>query len=171
MPRQVKLSGPNAPTRPRSSFNLFMQSRLSQSAEISSRTFAERSRILGGEWSALSKEDKQMFNEQATREREKYKEDLAAYKNTQEYKDWVAKHEGEQAASVNKGGKRPIKLQMDPDGDLSDSISSKVARIPIFTHEFLEYNRQREMSLRQLRKQVRTFFWSFSFCCAGCKIG
>ncbi len=119
MPRAIKSSGPNAPPRPRSSFNLYMQYRLAQSEELSGRPFAERSRLIGGEWSAMSKEQKQIYNEQATREREKYKVDLAAYKKTQEYQDWAAKQENEKPTG-GKGSKKSAKGKREAEEDMDD---------------------------------------------------
>ncbi|VDN35081.1 unnamed protein product [Dibothriocephalus latus] len=155
MARLKKSCDPNAPARPRSSFNLYMSHRISQSEALASKPFGERNRMIGLEWAALPPEQKQIFNEQASREREKYKVDFEAYKQTQSFKDWQAKQEGLRASNSPKSGKRGPKggkRTHEPEPDTTSS--PKTQRIPIFSEEFLAYNRQREMTLRNLRKQA-----------------
>uniref|UniRef100_A0A5K3ESG5 HMG box domain-containing protein n=1 Tax=Mesocestoides corti TaxID=53468 RepID=A0A5K3ESG5_MESCO len=146
----MRNSGPNAPSRPRSAFNLYMQYRLSHDEDLVARPFIERRRLIGGEWSAMSQQQKQIYRDQAICEREKYLKEFDEYKKTDEYKEWIAKQEISQ--SLKRGKKTTGKHNVE-DG-LGDGVSSKFRRVPIFTQEFLEYNRQREMSLRHLRKQV-----------------
>ncbi|KAL7059677.1 hypothetical protein AAHC03_013245 [Spirometra sp. Aus1] len=154
MARLKKASDPNAPTRPRSSFNLYMRHRISQSEALSSKPFGERNRLIGLEWATLPPEQKQIFNEQASREREKYKADLEAYKQTQAFKDWQAKQEGLKASLSPKSGKRGPKGKRTHEPETDTTSPPKTYRIPIFSEEFLAYNRQREMTLRNLRKQA-----------------
>lgn len=145
--------GPNAPPRPSSAFNLYMRKRCSQSAELNSRPFNERRRMISIEWSALPQDQKQVYHEQATVERLNYEEKFAEYKKTDEYKEWVIKQKVNKAVR-RKNGKVSSKDTHDDADSFDDEYSSKIRRVPIFTHEFLEYNRERETALRNIRKQV-----------------
>ncbi|CDI97051.1 High mobility group protein 20A [Echinococcus multilocularis] len=150
----MRSSGPNAPPKPSSAFTLYMRHRCSQSNDLISRPFNERRRIISSEWSSLSQEQKQIYYKQAIVERTKYEEEFAEYKKTDEYKDWLAKQEHNKSLSRKKNGKSSSKEPHEDFDSFEDEYSSKFRRIPIFTHEFLEYNRERETSLRHIRKQV-----------------
>ena len=149
----MRTFGPNAPAKPSSAFNIYMRKRCSQSAELNSRPFNERRRIISSEWSALSQDQKQVYHEQAILERTTYEEKFAEYKKTDEYKEWVIKQKDNKAVR-RKNGKLSSKEVHDDADSFDDEYSSKIRRVPIFTHEFLEYNRERETSLRNIRKQV-----------------
>ncbi|CAH8596458.1 unnamed protein product [Dicrocoelium dendriticum] len=140
----------NAPRKPPSAFMLFMRQQRLQSAELASLPFGERNRVVGAEWSKLSAEKKAEFFNQAKVEREKYNQSLAEYKKSDTYKNWLASAEN-LGKSASKKGRRS--------GKLSSSIGNSASnqpdfKIPIFTHEFLEYNKLRETVLRQLKKQA-----------------
>ncbi|VDL90514.1 unnamed protein product [Schistocephalus solidus] len=129
MARLKKACDPNAPARPRSSFNLYMRHRISQSEALSSKPFG------------------------LPRARE-YKADFEAYKQTQAFKDWQAKQEGLKGSLSPKSSKRGPKGKRTHEPEIDMASSPKTPRIPIFSEEFLAYNRQREMALRNLRKQA-----------------
>ncbi|VDM32747.1 unnamed protein product [Hydatigera taeniaeformis] len=130
-----------------------MRYRSSQSSDLNSRPFNERRRIISVEWSSLPQEQKEIYYKQAIVERTKYEEVFAEYKKTEEYKRWLARQEYKKSLQRKKNGKSSKEIHDDIDS-FDDEYSSKFRRIPIFTHEFLEYNREREMSLRHIRKQV-----------------
>ncbi|KAL5971296.1 High mobility group protein 20A [Taenia solium] len=146
--------GPNAPLKPSSAFNLYMRYRSSQSNELSSLPFNERRRMISSEWASLPQEQKDMYYKQAIVERTRYEEEFAEYKKTDEYKNWLAKQEYNKSLQRKKNGKSSSKETHEDVDSFEDEYSSKFRRIPIFTHEFLEYNRERETSLRHIRKQV-----------------
>ncbi|KAL5105449.1 High mobility group protein 20A [Taenia crassiceps] len=150
----MRTYGPNAPPKPSSAFNLYMRYRSSQSNDLSSRPFNERRRMISSEWSSLPQEQKDVYYKQAIVERAKYEEEFAEYKKTDEYKSWLAKQEYNKSLQRKKNGKSSSKETHEDVDSFEDEYSSKFRRISIFTHEFLEYNRERETSLRHIRKQV-----------------
>ena len=72
---------PNMPKRPPSSYFLFSQEeRLKVKAENPSFSIGECSKVLGQRWAVLSPEEKQRFQELADQARQKYDQDMAAYR-------------------------------------------------------------------------------------------
>ncbi|CAH8679650.1 High mobility group protein 20A [Schistosoma haematobium] len=140
----------NAPRRPLSAFMLFMKKRRQESEYIASQSFSDRNRIIATEWAALSAEEKQVYTDQAAEDRESYKKLFAEYKTTDNYKKWLASNETVNANGPKAGCKRPVKqISHTKNNDIEADC-----KISIFTHEFLEYNRLREVILRQLKKHV-----------------
>ncbi|CAH8862112.1 unnamed protein product [Trichobilharzia szidati] len=145
----------NAPRRPLSAFNLFMRKRRQESEVIASKPFGERNRIVSAEWANLSVEDRQMYTDQAAEARESYKKLFAEYKTTDSYKNWLASNQMAATNASKSGCKKSRKpqKQMYPGGNNNNTLDDDF-RISIFTQEFLEYNRLREATLRQLKKQI-----------------
>ncbi|KAA3672060.1 uncharacterized protein DEA37_0004840 [Paragonimus westermani] len=140
----------NAPKKPPTAFMLFMKQRRLQSKHLASLSFGERNRAVGAEWGALTFEEKAVFFDQAKEEREKYSQLFTEYKKSDAYKAWLASTENTETKgkkSNGKSGKRS--LSSDASGTVQPDF-----KVPIFTHEFLEYNRLREAILRQLKKQA-----------------
>ncbi|THD23965.1 High mobility group protein 20A [Fasciola hepatica] len=135
----------NAPRKPLTAFMMFMKERRSNSESLASLPFGERNRILGAEWSQMSKEQKQVYSSRAAEERAKYNVLLAEYKSSESYKTWLASNEG-----YVKNPKRKKGVQPEAERDSRESNF----RVSIFTTEFLQYNRLREVVLRQLKKQA-----------------
>ncbi|VDP94537.1 unnamed protein product [Echinostoma caproni] len=136
----------NAPRKPLTAFMLFMKARRSSSEYVASLPFKERNRLLGAEWSELPKDEKQAYCSKAAEEREKYKVLLAEYKSTDAYKAWLASSDNHVKKSK---GKRGLARESEPNPYESNF------KVSIFTGDFLQYNRLREVVLRQLKKQVR----------------
>ncbi|CAH8649157.1 unnamed protein product [Heterobilharzia americana] len=141
----------NAPRKPLSAFTIFLKKRRQESEYIASQPFAERSRIIAAEWAVLSVEEKQMYIGQAAEARESYKKLFAEYKNTDAYKNWLASNKATDANGGSKAGSGKMKNQISHYGNNDLGADFKIS---IFTHEFLEYNRLREVILRQLRKHA-----------------
>ncbi|CAH8862240.1 unnamed protein product [Trichobilharzia szidati] len=146
----------NAPRRPLSAFNLFMRKRRQESEVIASKPFGERNRIVSAEWANLSVEDRQMYTDQAAEARESYKKLFAEYKTTDSYKNWLASNQMAATNASKSGCKKSRKpqKQMYPGSNNNNNTLDDDFRISIFTQEFLEYNRLREATLRQLKKQA-----------------
>lgn len=138
----------NAPRKPLTAFMMFMKERRSTCENLASLTFRERNRILGAEWSQMSNEQKQIYCSRAAEEREKYNALLAEYKCSDSYKAWLASNDGNHI-------KKPRRKKGESSVPERDSRESDF-KVSIFTTEFLQYNRLREVILRQLKKQVRT---------------
>ncbi|GAA31213.2 High mobility group protein 20A [Clonorchis sinensis] len=136
----------NAPRKPPTAFMLYVKQRRLQSEQLASLAFGERNRILGSEWSNLPADQKAGFFNEAKELRDKYTQLLAEYKKSDAYKDWLASAGSTEMQKTKARGKH----KLDP---ISGSVQPD-CKIPIFTHEFLEYNRLREVVLRQLKKQA-----------------
>ncbi|TNN14168.1 High mobility group protein [Schistosoma japonicum] len=143
----------NAPRRPLSAFMLFMKKRRQESEYIASKSFSDRNRIVSAEWAALSAEEKQVYTDQAAEGRESYKKLFAEYKTTDNYKNWLASNQIVNANSSKASCKRSGKLKRQISHPRNSDTNSD-CKISIFTHEFLEYNRLREVILRQLKKHA-----------------
>nr|CAX73377.1 High mobility group protein 20A [Schistosoma japonicum] len=143
----------NAPRRPLSAFMLFMKKRRQESEYIASKSFSDRNRIVSAEWAALSAEEKQVYTDQAAEGRESYKKLFAEYKTTDNYKNWLASNQIVNANSSKASCKRSGKLKRQISHPRNSDTNSD-CKISIFTHEFLEYNRLREVILRQLKRHA-----------------
>lgn len=108
-------------------------------AENPTITFSEITRILAAEWNQLPQDQKKQYLDAAEQEREKYLQELTAYKQTEAYR------------MLNEGKK---KMKMEPNEDEAGREPEMSAfDIPIFTEEFLAFNKARELEVRQLRKK------------------
>nr|CUU99004.1 hypothetical transcript [Hymenolepis microstoma] len=124
----------------------------SQSNDLDSLPFNEKRSYASKIWQSMSQEQKQVYYDKVRTEQKAYDIKLAEYKKTDEYRQWLIKHENNKA-SRGKNGK-PAKDMNGETDSVDDEFASKFRRIEIFTPEFLDYNKQREMQLRNLRKEV-----------------
>lgn len=173
--------GAGAPKQPLSGYVHFLNERRETvRAENPDITFSDLSKKLAAEWSALADAEKNKYNEQAKRDKDRYDKEFADYQQTESYKQYL---EVEQAKD-NRGGASncpaakkkkkapasPASSSKRPSIDESDDVlvqeshsmavnndNSGSFDIPIFTEEFLNHNRARELELRQLRKQTSEF--------------
>jgi len=173
--------GAGAPKQPLSGYVHFLNERRETvRAENPDITFSDLSKKLAAEWSALADAEKNKYNEQAKRDKDRYDKEFADYQQTESYKQYLeveqakdnrgasscpAKKKKKAPASPASSSKRP---SIDESDDVmvqeSNSHSMAVSNdnsgsfdIPIFTEEFLNHNRARELELRQLRKQTSEF--------------
>ncbi|CAL8093941.1 unnamed protein product [Calicophoron daubneyi] len=139
----------NAPRRPPTAFMLFVKDRRAASEHLASLPFGERNRLLGNEWSVLPEDKRAEYVKQSAEQRSAYKKQMTEYKASDAYKTWlntVAKNAENEPRAGGKGRKRR-EIQ-------SEGPATPDCKISIFTHEFLEYNKLREVILRQLKKQA-----------------
>ncbi|XP_065209818.1 high mobility group protein 20A-like [Planococcus citri] len=130
-----------APRQPLSGYVRFMNDRRETvRSENPSISFTEITRLLANEWNQLPQDQKQMYLDAAEQEREKYMQEMAAYKQTDAYKQFN-EHKQKKKAKTNS-----------TEEDNDKEVDVPIFDIPIFTEEFLEYNKNREAELRQLRK-------------------
>ncbi|EDO41032.1 predicted protein, partial [Nematostella vectensis] len=142
----------NAPKAPLTGYVRFLnEHREKVRSENPDLPFHEVTRILGNMWSQLPTPQKQLFLEEAEKDKERYMKELEEYQRTDTYKMFIAKQK------ALKKGRAQISLNSfamdDDDGDVAQTDGD----IPIFTEEFLNYNKVRENELRKLRKTNREF--------------
>uniref|UniRef100_A0A161MRA5 High mobility group protein 20a n=1 Tax=Triatoma infestans TaxID=30076 RepID=A0A161MRA5_TRIIF len=139
--RKKALKDMTAPRQPLTGYVRFLNDRREQfRAENPNMPFAEITKVLAAEWSALPQEQKQQYLTAAEQDRERYLQELAAYKQTEAYRIF---HE-------QQANKKP---KIDGEETMQGSENDLLGYdIPIFTEEFLDHNKSREAELRQLRK-------------------
>lgn len=153
-------------------------------AENPDITFSDLSKKLAAEWSALGEADKNKYNEQAKRDKDRYDKEFQDYQQTDSYKQYLqvesmrdskgvppaatvaagqpSKKKKKPAASTASSSKRPSLDESDNEVAVVQETPQHLAAassfdVPIFTEEFLDHNRARELELRQLRKQTSEF--------------
>lgn len=130
-----------APRQPLTGYVRFLNDRREKfRAENPNMPFAEITKVLAAEWSALPHDQKQQYLIAAEQDRERYLQEVAAYKKSEAYRLF-----SEQQAS-KKPKEECEETLHEPETDVSGYD------IPIFTEEFLDHNKAREAELRQLRK-------------------
>lgn len=125
-------------------------------------TFAESTRALANEWSALPAEQKQPYLLVCEQERKIYLEQLQAYKNGLKTNTNNVAEKKKRLKSpplkIMKKHETPGVTVIEDKGGSSDGRSwddsNKVIDIPIFTEEFLNFNKSKETELRAYRKTV-----------------
>jgi len=170
--------GVGAPKQPLSGYVHFLNERReSVRGENPDISFSDLSKKLAAEWSALGEPEKNKYNDLAKRDKDRYDKEFSEYQQTESYKHYLeSQREQENGGSV--GGDQRVKKKKKTAGssiardskrnsfDESDGevVVSEPQRensnsfdIPIFTEEFLDHNKARELELRQLRKQTTEF--------------
>merc|ERR1719260_60926 len=169
--------GVGAPKQPLSGYVHFLNERReSDRGENPDITFSDLSKKLAAEWSALAEPEKNKYNELAKRDKDRYDKEFSDYQHTDSYKHYL---ESQREGGVGSaGGEQRVKKKKKTTGssiardskrnsfDESDGevVVAEPQRknansfdIPIFTEEFLDHNKARELELRQLRKQTTEF--------------
>ncbi|XP_025190332.1 high mobility group protein 20A-like isoform X2 [Melanaphis sacchari] len=148
--RKKCLRDKTAPRPPHSGYIRFLNDRREQfRSENPNLPFAEITKMLATEWNQLPADKKQHYLLAAEQERRKYVEELDAYKKTDAYNNFIQR----------KLKKKKVKTPIQEDHKLekekpSTDNSNTVYDIPIYTEEFLNFNKARESELRYLRKTV-----------------
>lgn len=165
---------PGAPKQPLSGYVHFLNDRREDvRKECPDISFADISKKLAVEWANIDKETKQRYVERAEVDKERYNKEFAEYKLTDNYKDYIKEQERKQQEC--KDGEPPKKkVKKAPASSAASSSEAKTilvkeedaseassdfqqfggTDVPLFTKEFLEFNKCQEAELRQLRKQV-----------------
>ncbi|VDM63377.1 unnamed protein product [Angiostrongylus costaricensis] len=180
----TKVEDPHAPRKPRSGYVHFLSSRRSKYGTVKQGCDQKTINVaLAAEWQSLSDEERRPFLELATKEREQYQIELKAYEKTEHYRDFMEKKErimrlrkqrrrmgvdsqdeidDESAAEAQgifeEGTKKKVKNEIT---DKQKAGSGEIivptlpnSNIPIFSREFLEYNKNREAKLRSIRREI-----------------
>lgn len=175
--------GAGAPKQPLSGYVHFLNERRetvrSENPDI---TFSDLSKKLAAEWSGLADGEKNKYNEQAKRDKDRYDKEFVDYQQTDSYKQYLEVESIRESKTIvssaskkkKKAGcppspasssKRPsmdesdqeVQVQEPPPHLAQANANSSGFDIPIFTEEFLDHNKARELELRQLRKQTSEF--------------
>jgi hypothetical protein len=135
---------PNAPKKPMLSYNLFAESvRQRVQAENMDKSVTEVTSLIGAQWRAMTEQQKQPFVDRAHKLREDYDARLAAYHKTPAYHEWV------------KAAERTVSRRTDTNKQSSSKTSLvRHGDIPIFSSEFIDYNKSQETELRRVRTRT-----------------
>lgn len=158
--KRKRLKDVNAPRAPLTGYMRFLNDRRDKARlEHPNLTFAEIIRMLGAEWSKLAQSDKQKYLDEADRDKERYVKEIEQYQQTEAYKIFTKKkQEGKRKTEMGEDAENQINgagLEYGDESRLEDEMPG--FDIPIFTEEFLNYNKTRENELRQLRKSTTEY--------------
>nr|XP_018917477.1 PREDICTED: high mobility group protein 20A-like [Bemisia tabaci] len=135
-----------APRHPLTGYVRFLNDRREKArAENPNLSFSELQKLLGNEWNQLPQNQKQQYLIAAEQDKERYSQEMAAYRQTDAYRDFVQ----------NKLKKKSKQDRNEDENDKEFEYSGY--DISIFTEEFLEHNKVRETELRQLRKSATNY--------------
>ncbi|VEN33486.1 unnamed protein product [Callosobruchus maculatus] len=148
--KKKKPKDSTAPRVPLTGYARYLSDRReSVRAENPNISFAEITKILASEWGHLPADRKQQYLDAAEQDRERYRKEYNAYKQTEAYKLFTKQqNEKKLKGTKDKLDKitQPV-LSKDPQDMNFGNLD-----IPIFTEEFLDHNKTRDGELRQLRK-------------------
>lgn len=158
--KKKKLDDVNAPRRPRSAYVHFLSAQRakygSAKGGVNQREINE---MLAAEWRALTDTDRQVFIVKSNLEKEEYSKLMEVYTKTDEYKTFNAK-----IAEIKKKKKRG---ESPDDEDMKVSskhrkhgkhhkkdLDCQPREQGIFSDQFVQYNKEQEQALRNLRRQI-----------------
>ncbi|CAG7818290.1 unnamed protein product [Allacma fusca] len=145
-----KKPDPNAPKQRRfSGYYVYMRERRDQLRSMyPEMPFYEIIRQLAQEWNNMDRDIKQKYLDSAEADKQNYEREMSAYKKTESYKA-MNKRKSKKNMGNHSGGSGMN--MMNRTGHLNHDSGLE---IPIFTEEFLDHNKARELELRALRKTV-----------------
>nr|CAI5859736.1 unnamed protein product [Callosobruchus analis] len=156
--KKKKPKDSTAPRVPLTGYARYLSDRReSVRAENPNISFAEITKILASEWGHLPADRKQQYLDAAEQDRERYRKEYNAYKQTEAYKLFTKQQSEKKVKGTIKDKEDSVKIPtpMVPQPVLSkdpQDMSFGNLDIPIFTEEFLDHNKTRDGELRQLRK-------------------
>ncbi|KAK6727873.1 hypothetical protein RB195_005505 [Necator americanus] len=177
----TKVEDPHAPRKPRSGYVHFLSSRRSKYGTVKQGCDQKSINVaLAAEWQKLTEEERKPFLDLAVKERQEYEVELKAYEKTDHYREFMEKKE--RILRLRKQRRKlgvDTKEEFDESLDLEDSLLEDTKKdvkdvskektfssdkpmiptlpnsnIPIFSSEFLEYNKNRESQLRSIRREI-----------------
>lgn len=152
--RRKRARDVNAPERPLTGYVRFLNDRREAvRAANPTANFPDVTKLLAIEWSKLSPQEKQKYLDEAEKDRERYTKELEQYQQTEAYRMFTKKQHEKKAKGDDASAAATT------NGTAADAVSEDSKKdelpgynIPIFTEEFLDYNKGCEAELRQLRK-------------------
>ncbi|KAH8022992.1 hypothetical protein HPB51_009596 [Rhipicephalus microplus] len=164
--RRKRARDVNAPERPLTGYVRFLNDRREAvRAANPTANFPDVTKLLAIEWSKLSPQEKQAMRvndcicsvqkylDEAEKDRERYTKELEQYQQTEAYRMFTKKQHEKKAKGDDASAAATT------NGTAADAVTEDSKKdelpgynIPIFTEEFLDYNKGCEAELRQLRK-------------------
>ncbi|GMR53805.1 hypothetical protein PMAYCL1PPCAC_24000, partial [Pristionchus mayeri] len=159
--KKKKLEDPNAPRRPRSAYVHFLSAQRakygSAKGGVNQREINE---MLAAEWRALNDTEREVFIIKSNKEKEEYSKLMEVYMKTDEYKSFNARKRREEKSKKKKRGESPddecmkVSSNHKRHGKHDKNIDWQPREEGIFSDQFVQYNREQEQSLRNLRRQI-----------------
>ncbi|KAL4002096.1 HMG (high mobility group) box family protein [Acanthocheilonema viteae] len=147
----------NAPKRPRTAYVHFVNARRKELVDAGSHeALRQRSFLadIGKQWKILPDDQKKFYFDKSAKEHADYQNAMEEYKKTEAYNQFQAKKKGlmKQRMLELKKRKNDVKSSDDEEEDKKEAVV--VDDIPIFSKEFLAYNKSQESKCKKLRKMV-----------------
>uniref|UniRef100_A0A158Q6X4 HMG box domain-containing protein n=1 Tax=Elaeophora elaphi TaxID=1147741 RepID=A0A158Q6X4_9BILA len=147
----------NAPKRPRTAYVHFANARRKELVDSGCReALRQRSFLadIGKQWKILPDEQKKFYFDKSAKEHADYQKAMEEYKKTEAYSQFQVKKKGlmRQRMLELKGRKNDVKSSDDEEKDKNEAVVA--GDIPIFSKEFLAYNKSQESKCKKLRKMV-----------------
>ncbi|XP_050539591.1 high mobility group protein 20A [Daktulosphaira vitifoliae] len=153
--RKKCLRDKDAPRHPLSGYIRFLNDRRDQfRAENPNLPFAEITKMLATEWNQLPGDKKQQYLLAAEQDRVKYIEELTAYRKTDAYKNFIQHKSKKKKPDIIPEIHEQQKPEKEKEKEKEINDNKDAYEIPIYSDEFLNFNRARECELRHLRKSV-----------------
>ena len=158
---------PNAPKAPLNGYLVyFNEERADMRLKNPLMSFGDLTKIIATKWKELSNGDKQRYTNEAEADKERYNREMAEYKKTDTYKQYLNENLTVKDISTNKNNninnnshQNDASVLASQDGEpnlnwLQQETNIAGFDIPIFTEEFIEHSKARELEMRQLRKEI-----------------
>ncbi|KAK6100459.1 HMG (high mobility group) box family protein [Brugia pahangi] len=147
----------NAPKRPRTAYVHFVNARRKELAESGSHeALRQRSFLadIGKQWKVLPDDQKKFYVDKSAKEHAEYEKAMEEYKKTEAYNQFKVKKEGLMKQRMLELKKRKSDVKSDDDEEEDKNEAVVAGDIPIFSKEFLAYNKNQESKCKKLRKMV-----------------
>ncbi|KAI1731117.1 HMG-box domain-containing protein [Ditylenchus destructor] len=146
-PKQQKkpLKDVNAPKPPMSAYNYYMNEHRDEFKNVPN--YREAISRLAAQWRSMSEDEKKVYVDQASGEMNQYKVDLKNYRNSDTFKKFLKEREKyrNEDAKVEPSEKKH---------STQKNRSINVNGTPVFSEEFLAYNKTRESDMRKFQRQI-----------------
>ncbi|CAG9540706.1 unnamed protein product [Cercopithifilaria johnstoni] len=149
----------NAPKRPRTAYVHFVNARRKELVDSGSHEALRHRSFLadiGKQWKILPDDQKKFYFDKSAREHEDYEKAMEEYKKTEAYNQFQVKKKGLMKQRMlelkRRKNKNKVKSSDDEEEDKNEAVVAD--DIPIFSKEFLAYNKSQESKCKKLRKMV-----------------
>lgn len=152
---------PSAPKAPLNGYLVYFNEERSEMRQKNPNIgFGELTKIIAAKWKELPTDEKQKYINEAELDKERYIKEMADYKKSDAYKQYLKENSNSKAAKniPTEEVIQPVPVVQQGDQPNVSWLQSEsnIAGfdIPIFTEEFIEHSKIREQELRQLRKEI-----------------